>query len=610
MIRILLAALAVSALLCSPALAARPLGATGVLMGHAGTSSPPAYDPGGVLFWQEASATYTVGAGNLNAGTDTRHGIIAFRRMIWLGTPNVQGPNGNFRSSSNFGTYGAPTCSTEGCAGFMINADAASWTVDGVGFTLRNTLAGTSDGSPPNPSSLVQDLDYAKDFKWQSVVEVYNTNAAAGSRKVAVWLDGVLQVPSNFGVTDTGAAFDVNWNTTRGLCINYCNRGSGLQFGGALMLSDVIVDTTNSLGTCDPATPGSAACLAIVAAFYSSGPVNPGSNSSNCTAFVASYSGGSSPDMCLRGDKSNFLANTGGTAHVMTVVNGVAGSTRTTGNGGSVLYDAPYGQGNEPTDRPYRAWVAPLSASAVTNASTSAPTSAGVTGNVMGNFGGEIKSGDRLFIAWLNCPSGATTPSATLPTISAGWSAVASSTSANPSNDSGTNPRCQWAVWTHVASADYVAVNVPWQTGNPFVDPPTITYGSNGVAPLGVYWLMMDYRSANATVNIDTSDFTRINQADSGASANLVTPTITTTNAPDTMVSLCMTRSSARPTNPPATTSLSTIQTFSGSALPVITAADEKLTSSGSTGTRTYFTTATPSANERAFCGLIALKNN
>lgn len=570
------------------------------------------YTPDSVLFWQEAGATLK-SAGNFNGGTDTSHVIIAFRRMLWLGTPTVQGPSGNFRSSANFGNYGNGTggCSLEGCRGFMVNADNASWSVDGTGFTLRNTYASTtaveSTGSTPaNPSSVAQGLGYAFDFKWQSVVLFADMNAAAGSRIVATFVDGnALSSPTS----DTGIAFLTGFNNARGVCISDCNHGSGLATGGALMLSDVIIDTANALPAGCPATPAN--CLAVVNAYYDkvhNKPVNPGSDAVKCNLFRASYAATVKTDWCLRGPKGSFLANTDGTANAMAVTNDVASTTRTTGNGGSVLYDAPYSQGNEPTDRAFRAWVSPLSTTTVTSSSTTASTSAGATGNVMGNFGGDILTNDRLFIAFLNCPTGATTPSATLPSISAGWTAVASTTSTNPSNDSGTSPRCQWGVWTHVATANYVAPNVPWQTGNPFVDPPTISYGSNGVAPFPVTWIMADYRRKDGAIPaIDASDFTRINQADSGANVSLVIPSITTTSSPDTLVTLCMTRSSARPINPPASTSLSTVQQFSAAASPIITAADEKLSAAGATGTRTYFTTATASANERAGCAAIAL---
>lgn len=566
------------------------------------------YTPDSVLFWQEAGATLK-STGNFNGGTDTSHLIVAFRRKLWLGTPTVLGPSGNWRSSANFGNYGNGTsgCSLEGCRGFMVNADNASWSVDGTGFTLRNTYASTgateSTGSTPaNPSSVAQGLNYAFGFKWQSVVIIADMNAASGSRKVATFVDGVaLSSPTS----DVGIAFTTGLNNARGICINDCNHGSGLATGGALELSDLILDSANALGSCNPATPST--CQFISDAYYDkvhNKPVNPGSDAVKCDRFRASYAATVKTDWCLRGPKGSFLANTDGTANAMAVTNDVSGTTRTTGNGGSVLYDAPYGQGAEPTDRAYRAWVSPLSN---TTQTTPASTSAGATGNVMGTFGGDIKTNDRLFLAFLNCPTGATTPSATLPSISAGWTAIPSTTSTNPSNDSGTSPRCQWGVWTHVATANYVATEVPWQTGNPFVDPPTISFGVNGAA-FPVSWILMDYRRTDGGIPaIDASDFTRINQADSGASVSLVIPSITTTSSPDTLVTLCMTRSSARPINPPATTSLSTVQQFSAAASPIITAADEKLSAAGATGTRTYFTTATASANERAGCAAIAL---
>lgn len=575
-----------------------------------GTASVTAYDPGGVLFWQEAGATYTTAPNaNLNGGADTSHGIVCFRRKLWLGTPTVQGPGNNFRSSANFGTFGDGTGSTEGSIGYMINADSASWTTapkNGTGFTLRNTLVpqGASQGVSANPTTSTQGLGYAFDFQWQSACNIYDTNLAANSRINRTWVDGTLLITTN---TDVGAAFTVGWNTSNGMCIADCNRNSGIPTGGALELADIIVDTTNALPAGCPATP--TACTNIINAFYRyGGPVNPGSDGVKCDLFRASYSGASKTDYCMRGDKDHILLNTDGTAQPMVVTNSVSGTPRTTGNGGSVLYNSAYGQGAEPTDRPYIVWAAPMSTNTVSTSTTASCFSAKCESNVMGNFGGSIKKNDRLLAFWSNCYN-STTPSATLPTLSAGWSFVASSTTANPSDDVGANQRCQWAVATHVATQDYISVNNPWVTGNPFVDPPTITYTSTGTAPLQVSWVLADYRSQNGVVNIDISDFVSRNQT-AGASASLVTPSVTTTKTVETLVSVCMSKSSARPTNPPAGEDIRHVSVYSVSALPIITVADEKLSVSGATGTRTYTIFGTTSTNERAYCGLIALANN
>ncbi len=606
MIRTPLAALAVSALLCSPALAARPLGATGVLMGHAGTAAPPAYDPGGVLFWNETGATNATG--NFNGGANTRHGIVAFRRQLWIGTPGNLGGTTAFRSSANFGITGTGSagCSLEGCLGWMINADSASWVTQGVGFTLRNTLS-AADTSPIGDS--LQGLDYAFDYQWQSVVSIYDTNHAQNSRIVATWVDGVYKG----SYTDTqGAvgAYDVPWNdgVGRGPCINDCQRGSGIATGGALLLSDVIVDTANALPANCPANAATGACDAIVAAYYSSGPVSPGTTSTNCNTFRASYSASVQTDWCLRGGKSTFLANTDGTANVLSVLTEVASTTRTTGNNQVKLYDAAYGQGAEPTDRPYFAWAAPFSTNVVSTSTTSSCTGTKCETNVTGNFGGKIIAGDRIFVAWEDCHT-STSPSATLPTLSGSWTFVPSSTNTNPTLDVGSSPRCIWLVATRVAPADIIGVNRDWVAGNPTEDPLIVTYTTTGVQPLQVGFIMFVYRSTNATVNIDTSDFVNINMV-GGAGAPLTTPTVTTTKATTTLVSLCMSKSTARPTNPPTTEDLRIAQPFSASGVPIITLGDEKLTSSGSTGTRTYIQSGTTTTGERAYCGLIALKNS
>lgn len=573
------------------------------------SAATASYDPGGVLFWDEAGATLK-STGHLNGGVDTRHGIIAFRRMLWLGTPTTQ--TSSFRSSANFGNYGNGSggCSLEGCKGFMVNADAASWTVAGTGFTLRNTIS-AADTSPGPIGDAIQGLGYAFSYVWQSFTEFYDVNAAQNSRKVAIFVDGVYQ--SSY--TDTqGAvgAYDVPWNDARGVCISDCNHGSGIPTGGALMLSDIIVDTANALPAGCPATPS--ACQAVVDAFYKSGkPVNPGTNASNCTAFVASYSGGSLPDWCLRGDKDNILLNTGGTANVMAVTDDVASTTRVVGTG-AVLYNAPYGQGAEPTDRPYRAWASPFSTAAVTTTSTTSCTGAKCTSGVMGNFGGSIKAGDRLFVIWSNDYTTGP-PSTTLPTLSTGWSFVPSTTVTNPTNDVGSSQRDAYLVATHVASADYVASNVDYVAGIAATDPLIVTYdciphGACATAPKSIQFVMLDYRATNGVVNINASNMNAINSV-GGADQNYAkAPSITTTKAPATLVSFCTGRSNARPLNPPAGTDVATIQPFGAAGTAIITVGDEKLTSAGATGVRQYIESGTATTTDRAFCGQIALTNN
>jgi hypothetical protein len=196
------------------------------------------YDPGGVMFWPEGSATYTAGAGNLNSGTNTRTGIVALRRRATFGYVGGGAVTNQWRSSSDFGTYGTGTCSAEGCKGFMVNQDAAGWTTPGDGWVLRNTYSNV-DGAGAS-TTIVSKTNWGYNSEWESVVIFYDMNAAANSRKVATFRDGVSIVSS---LSDTGGAFDVDWNTTRGICINDCNRSTGYQFGGMVELADVIVDT-------------------------------------------------------------------------------------------------------------------------------------------------------------------------------------------------------------------------------------------------------------------------------------------------------------------------------------------------------------------------------
>jgi hypothetical protein len=569
------------------------------------------YDPGGITFSPQGSATYTAGGPNMNGGTDTRTGVVAFRRRATFGYVGGAGTSDQWRSSANFGTYGTGTCSAEGCKGFMVNQDAASWATPGNGWTLRNTYsnvdgAGTSTSSPSK-------TNWWYNNEWESVVIFYDTNAAANSRKFVYFQNGV-QITS-IATSDTGGAFDVFWNgAARGICINDCNRSTGFQFGGMVELADIIVDTTHALPAGCPATPAN--CQAVVDAYYNSGtskPVNPGTGATDCVNFMAVLSAGNTPDWCLRGDKTNFLSNTGGdpAVHTMSVVNGVAASPLT-----GAIYNSSYGQGAEPTDRPFLAWMAPVSTSTVTTTSTTTCTSAFTSGvcesGVMGNFGNKILTGDMIFVAWLNCYTSAS-PSSTLPTISAGWTLVPSSTATNPTNDTGSS-RCAWLVAYHVATNDYVPRNMPWQTGNAYVDPPTITYdciphGACATAPLRVLFIMFDYRSTNAVVSVDASDFLTINRS-GGASSNFTTPSITTTVAKTTLVSLCGSKTNLLPMAPPTGTEMRYQGFYTAGNIPMFNIADEVLTSAGATGTRTFTQAGSPSTNDRAYCGLIALKNS
>lgn len=576
---------------------------------NAGSAAAP-YNPLGVFFWDEAGANLK-STGNFNGGVDTRHGIVAFRRMLWLGTPTTQGSV--FRSSGNFGTYGAGAggCSLEGCLGWVINADNASWTVPGNGFTLRNTISATDS---PTIGDAIQGLNYAFNFQWQSVVEIYDTNAAQNSRKVAIWVDGVYQG----SYTDTqGAvgAYDVPWNTSRGVFINNAGHGSGIATGGALMMADNLVNTRDALPANCPANAATGACDAIVAGFYDKvnhKPVNPGTGAFDCVAFLATFSG-TAMDWCLRGDKDHFLLNTGGTANVMAVTDDVPSTVRVVGTG-AVLYNAPFGQDNEPADRPFRAWGGSVfSTGVVSSTSTTSCTGAKCTTNVLGNFGGSIKTGDRLFVIWsLDYTTGP--PSTTLPTLSAGWSFVPSTTVTNPTNDVGSSQRDAYLVATHVATADYVGVNSDWVAGNPFQDPLIVTYdciphGACATAPKSVQFVMLNYRSLNGVVNINASDMNAINSVGGLSQTSAKAPSVTTTKAPATLISFCTGRSNARPLNPATGTDVVAIQPFGGAGTAIITVADEKLTAVGPTGIRQFLKNTTATTTDREFCGQIPLTN-
>lgn len=579
-------------------------------------SATAAYNPVGVFFWDEAGANLK-STGNFNGGTNTRHGIVAFRRMLWLGTPTTQGSV--FRSSGNFGTYGAGSggCSLEGCLGWVINADNASWSTPGTGFTLRNTISATDITTAPIGDG-VQGLGYAFDFQWQSVVEVYDTNAASGLRTVAIWVDGVLKGVSD-GYTDTqGAvgAYDVPWNTGRGVFINNAGHGSGIATGGALMMSDILVNTKDLPPVGCPTLASSGACDAIVAGFYDKvnhKPVSPGPGLL-CTDFLATFSG-TAMDWCLRGDKDHILLNTGGTANVMAVTDDVPSTVRVVGTG-AVLYNAPYGQDNEPQDRPYRAWGGSVfSTGVVTTTSTTSCTGAKCTANVLGNFGGSIKTGDRIFVIWsLDYTTGP--PSSTLPTLSAGWSFVPSTTVTNPTNDVGSSQRDAYLVATHVATADYVGVNTDWVAGNAFQDPLIVTYdciphSACATAPKTVQFVMLNYRSANGVVNINASDMNAINSVGGLSQTSAKAPSIVTTKGPATLISFCTGRSNARPLNPATGTDVLAIQPFGAAGTAIITAADERLAAAlpGGTGIRQFLKNTTATTTDREFCGQIALTN-
>jgi hypothetical protein len=85
---------------------------------------------------------------------------------------------------------------------------------------------------------------------------------------------------------------------------------------------------------------------------------------------------------------------------------------------------------------------------------------------------------------------------------------------------------------------------------------------------------------------------------------------VTTTVATTTLVSLCMRSQPAADHAAERDRPARRGDLYSAGGNPAMTLADEKLTSAGATGTRTFNQAGTPSTNDRAYCGLIALKNS
>ena len=583
---------------------------------------PPPYDPLGVRFWPETAAQY-VGVAGLNAGsgtpTDTGHAVIAYRQRGALGTITVHTPPDNWRVSNNFGTIGNNSCTSENSTGGMANQDAAGWSTPGDGYNLKSTW---NQADAACPSGTARGIDVGRtnalfDNTWASFVQVYD----APSGKITVFKDGNFLCDQSSCATVNSAPTLVNWNSSRGFCFNGCNRGSGIPTGGVTDLSDVVVDTTNPLPN-DCFTSPYTNCLTMVHAYVTAGgvPVALGNTTTDCGLFRASYSAPLQTDYCDRGDPSTFLLNNDGTAKPAVAVNLISGS-----NIPATLYPVNYSQGNTPTDRPYLAWAA-WSQCGVTSSSTTCSLNPG--SNISGNFGGNILTGDRIFAAFVNCalstgqtssnPPGSGTPAGNVPP--SGWAFVTSSTTANPYSEapgSGANARCQWAVYTHVATGDYVpTVNNDWATGNAIKDPPTFNYDTSGFAPKGVTVLMFDYRSANGTVNIVSANFLGINRAGctGSCSANYVSAAITTSTTPETLVSLMGFRQSNAPAMVPAGTALEYSHFISSGNQPFWLMSDERIAGSLSSATRT-FTQPTagavaPTASDRAYDGLIALADH
>ncbi len=580
---------------------------------------PPPYDPLGVRFWPETAAQY-IGIANLNGGVDTGHGIVAYRARNSRGAFDLQSTPDAWQASNNFGSVGNLSCTSENSTGGMLNQDGSPWSGAGVGYTLKSTF---NQADSACPSGTARGIDVGSsntvfDNTWASYVQFYD----APSGKITIFKDGVLLCTQATCATINSSPTLVNWNTSRGFCFSGCNRGSGLPAGGVADLSDVIIDTANPLPAGCPATPAN--CNAVVAAYISPAgvPVNPGTTTTDCATFRASYSATVQTDYCDRGDATTFLLNGDGTAHAAIATNLNGGS-----NIPATLYSVDYGQGVTPSDRPYLVWSA-YSQCGFTTTSTTCSLSPG--GNVTGNFGGEIKTNDRLFAAFGICEVSAA-PSVNLPgsgtpagnDVPAGWTFIGSTASTNPAVDTGTGSttRCQWGVYTHVATADYVANNTLWATGNAFMDPPTFHYdciptGACATAPKGVIVLLFNYRSANGVVNIVSSNFQSINRTGCTGSCTgiYVSAPLTTSTTPETLVSLIGFRQGNAPVMVPTGTALQHTYKRSSSNAPFYAMSDERISASLSSATRTFTQptagSVAPTANDRAYAGLIALADH
>ncbi len=519
------------------------------------------YVPSAVTFAPEVSlSTSGAGPAATAAGLGTTDSGFGIHSMCLKGTLGSTTNSGNLANwtlhnidvTTNWGTTGANT--SESVPGDNLAIDNAAGSRGSWRYNLGDSTNASGSTAVSGHAVELASLNIIRPASFDCYLWAHSINLATGLKKMVVYRNGALITS---GATETGTVPAILAAITngKGWGINaVAGNGSAGYYGGGYDIADVFFDwhiQTDNTGTnwktyleANGALPAS-----TIAAFYdvaSSRPRDP-----YAAGVWASTPLGAQPDLLFSGNKSTFATNKGSITTSFVLQGQDAGN--------HVLYDAAVGPSGPVDALPYLNW----------NAVANIVTAGSPSSFTIDNRWNPIALGDMLVVVVQSSDNSTVTRDFGGTSLTAGWTRLG----AIAVPDGSSYPQNSAAFYKIAAAGDVTAARATWSS------PPTISIGVPATALRSLTWHLLDYGQATSITFAGAANV---------SSVNITAPSISYSASSLLVNAYCPFEPSySGIRKSPAGQNLRWKSFGSSGSIASCIITDEKLTGSGTTGTRT-----------------------
>jgi hypothetical protein len=504
-----------------------------------------AYAPFAIQVHEESAVAVLGATLGANGGVDTPHGLL----MCWLRLSPLR--IGDIVANPQ----SVSATSSETVPGLDLTSDNATGQYGSLRMNTNDATGGANHGATSIQVGALQPFTGG----WVHLAWGWDNGFAGGSKRACLYINGIKQTNAGQAENGTVGSFNVAVNAAGGWGINVTGAANPpMQFDIAQVFLDIhtagLVDGSNSLTI--PTTN-----------FITAGglPVDFGPTGANVT--------GTQADVLLDGTKATFTTNKGSATGAFAVVwpNDCSGSHPQTSPATTPkIYNSSVGPAGPQDARPYLKWHVYGNQTGM-GASTSDFSGAPVT-----NDKNQIKLGDLLILTEnLQDTSGSHDRTAGMSTPS-GWTLLPTSGAALPLYNTTSGWPANFAVFYKIAGAG--DVTAPWAD---WATPPALQWTADGTTLRSASWQLMNFGQAT-TIQAAAAQI-------NGTSTAPTAPSVTPTSAATLLLTLfaIVDSSDAGITYPDTGQELRFKSATTGGAYGYVLVADEKLTGTSATGTRT-----------------------